>query len=68
VFRAKLATWLRITRSKNCAVIMATQILSDANKSGILDVLLESCPTKIFLPNEEAETSGAAGVPGPRDF
>jgi len=68
VFRAKLATWLRILRSKNCAVIMATQILSDANKSGILDVLLESCPTKVFLPNEEAETGGAAGVPGPRDF
>ena len=68
VFRAKLATWLRVTRSKNCAVIMATQVLSDANRSGILDVLLESCPTKIFLPNEEAETRGAAGVPGPRAF
>lgn len=68
VFRAKLATWLRITRSKNCAVVLATQSLSDAHRSGILDILLESCPTKIFLPNEEAETGGASGVSGPRDF
>ena len=68
VFRTKLATWLRITRSKNCAVVMATQSLSDAHKSNILDVLLESCPTRIYLPNDEAETSGSANVPGPRDF
>ena len=68
VFRAKLATWLRITRSKNCAVVLATQSLSDAHRSGILDILLESCPTKIFLPNEEAETGGSSDVPGPRDF
>ena len=68
VFRAKLAIWLRITRSKNCAVVMATQSLSDAHKSNILDILLESCPTRIYLPNEEAETRGSANVPGPRDF
>jgi type IV secretory pathway VirB4 component len=36
---------------------MATQSLSDAFRSGILDVLLESCPTKIFLPNEDADIS-----------
>ena len=68
VFREKLATWLRITRSKNCAVVLATQNLSDANRSGILDILVQACPTKIYLPNEEAETRGTAGVPGPRDF
>ncbi len=68
VFRAKLATWLRIVRSKNCAVVMATQSVSDAHRSGILDILLESCPTKIFLPNEEAEKGGSSDVPGPRDF
>jgi type IV secretion system protein VirB4 len=38
-------------RKANCAVILATQSLSDAKASGILDVLTESCPTKIFLPN-----------------
>ncbi|MCX5511585.1 hypothetical protein OH705_27405, partial [Pseudomonas sp. BJa3] len=55
-------------RKKNCLVIMATQSLSDASRSGILDVLLEQCPTKILLPNEEAETKGAEGVPGAVDL
>jgi len=68
LFRDKLAQWLRVTRSKNCAVVLATQNLSDANKSGLLDILVQACPTKIFLPNEEAEVTGTAGVPGPRDF
>jgi len=44
------------------------QSLSDAARSGILDVLIESCPTKIFLPNEEAGTAGTPEHPGPRDL
>jgi type IV secretion/conjugal transfer VirB4 family ATPase len=67
-FRARLHAWLKTLRSKNCAVVMATQSLSDAFRSGILDVLLESCPTKIFLPNEDAEIRGTPESPGPRDF
>ena len=55
VFRAKIREWLKVLRKANCAVILATQSLSDAARSGILDVLIESCPTKIFLPNEEAD-------------
>ena len=35
--------------------MMATQSLTDAVKSGMLDVLIESCPTQIFLPNAKAE-------------
>ena len=41
---------------------MATQSISDAERSGIIDVLKESCPTKICLPN------GAAREPGTRKF
>ena len=67
-FREKIHAWLRLLRSKNCAVVMATQSLSDAIRSGIMDVLIESCPTKIFLPNEEADKSGTDANPGPRDF
>jgi len=67
-FREKIHGWLRLLRSKNCAVIMATQSLSDAIRSGIMDVLIESCPTKIFLPNEEANVAGTAENPGPHDF
>ena len=67
-FRDKIHGWLRLLRSKNCAVVMATQSLSDAIRSGIMDVLIESCPTKIFLPNEEAAVVGTAENPGPNDF
>ena len=51
VFRVKIREWLKVMRKANCAVILATQSLSDAKNSGILDVLAESRPTKIFLPN-----------------
>lgn len=58
VFRAKIREWLKVMRKANCAVILATQSLSDAGNSGILDVLAESCPTKVFLPNSSAEDAG----------
>jgi len=68
VFREKIREWLKTLRKANCAVLMATQSLSDAARSGILDVLMESCPTKIMLPNEEADKTGTAEVPGPADL
>ena len=54
VFREKIKEWLKVLRKSNCSVIMATQSLSDAANSGILDVINESTPTKIFLPNVSA--------------
>ncbi len=56
VFRAKIREWLKVLRKANCAVILATQSISDAANSGILDVLSESCPSKIFLANPEADS------------
>lgn len=50
-FRAKIREWLKVMRKANCLVLMATQSLSDAANSGILDVIVESTATKIFLPN-----------------
>lgn len=50
-FRAKIREWLKVMRKSNCLVLMATQSLSDAANSGILDVIVESTATKIFLPN-----------------
>lgn len=61
-FRDKIREWLKTLRRANCAVVLATQSISDADKSGIMDVLKESCPTKICLPN------GAARESGTRDF
>lgn len=34
---------------------MATQSISDAEKSGIMDMLVESCLTKYYLANHAAE-------------
>lgn len=67
-FREKIREWLKVLRKANCAVVLATQSLSDAVKSGLLDVLLEACPTKILLPNEEADKAGTENMPGPRDL
>jgi type IV secretion system protein VirB4 len=67
-FREKIREWLKVLRKANCAVVLATQSLSDAVRSGLLDVLLESCPTKILLPNEEADKGGTGQVYGPRDL
>jgi type IV secretion system protein VirB4 len=68
VFREKIRDWLKTLRKANCAVVLATQSLSDAVRSGLLDVLLESCPTRILLPNEEADKAGTGSVLGPRDL
>lgn len=68
VFRDKIREWLKVLRKANCAVIIATQSLSDAAKSGILDVLQESCPTKILLPNDEAFNKGSDNNWGPYDY
>ncbi len=62
VFRDKIREWLKVLRKANCAVVLATQSISDAERSGIIDVLKESCPTKFCLPN------GAAREPGTREF
>ncbi|WP_426811715.1 VirB4 family type IV secretion/conjugal transfer ATPase (plasmid) [Pseudomonas sp. WOUb67] len=51
VFREKIREWLKTLAKKNARVLMATQNLTDAAKSGILDVIVESTATKIFLPN-----------------
>lgn len=60
VFAPKIVNWLKELRKKNCLVIMATQSLSDAVNSGIFDVIKESCPTKIYLPNWEAKDEETA--------
>lgn len=61
-FRAKIREWLKVLRKANCLVLMATQNLSDAANSGILDVILESTATKIFLPNVYARDEDATAL------
>ncbi len=55
VFRDKISDFLRTLRRANCSVILATQSLTDIADSPIGSVIDESCPTKIFLANPNAE-------------
>jgi type IV secretion system protein VirB4 len=56
-FKAKIREWLKVLRKANVAVVFATQSLTDLTRSGIADVIFESCPSKILLPNPEAQTA-----------
>ena len=56
MFVNRIRSWLKEARKLNCAIVMATQSIGDAIKAEITEELLESCPTKIFLPNTQATT------------
>ena len=53
-FAQQLREWLKTLRKKNASVIFATQSLADIELSTIAPAIVESCPTRIFLPNERA--------------
>ncbi|WP_434721304.1 conjugal transfer protein TrbE [Mesorhizobium sp. RIZ17] len=53
-FANQLREWLKTLRKKNASVIFATQSLSDIDGSKIAPAIVESCPTRLFLPNERA--------------
>ena len=53
-FAAQLREWLKTLRKKNASVIFATQSLADIETSAIAPAIIESCPTRVFLPNERA--------------
>jgi len=64
IFRDKIREWLKTMRKSNAAVVFATQSISDVMRSEIRDVVVESCPTKIFLPNLESQTEFSAQAYG----
>ena len=53
-FAGQLREWLKTLRKKNASVIFATQSLADIDGSPIAPAIVESFPTRIFLPNERA--------------
>ena len=53
-FAGQLREWLKTLRKKNASVVFATQSLFDIDGSAIAAALIESCPTRLFLPNERA--------------
>ena len=46
-----LKTW----RKRNAAMVLSTQSLDELKRSDILDVIVESCATKIFLANPDMD-------------
>jgi type IV secretion system protein VirB4 len=53
-FANKIREWLKVLRKANASVVFATQSLDDIAQSRIFSTILESCPSKIFLPNARA--------------
>jgi type IV secretion system protein VirB4 len=54
LFAEKIREWLKTLRKQNVSVIFATQSVDDAINSSLSSALLESCPSRIFLPNDRA--------------
>ena len=63
-FGAQLREWLKTLRKKNAAVLFATQSLADIETSKIAASIIESCPTRIFLPNDRAQEPQVAASYG----
>ncbi len=53
-FAGRIREWLKTLRKRNVSVIFATQSLSDIANSSIAPAIIESCLSRIFLPNERA--------------
>jgi len=53
-FSGQLREWLKTLRKKNASVIFTTQSLSDIDGSDVAPAIIESCPTRLLLPNERA--------------
>jgi len=54
VFAARIRQWLKTLRKKNVSVVFATQSLADIQGSSIAPAIVESCASRIFLPNPQA--------------
>jgi type IV secretion system protein VirB4 len=53
-YAGQLREWLKTLRKKNASVVFATQSLADIDGSAIAPAIIESCPTRILLPNDRA--------------
>ncbi|WP_296555456.1 conjugal transfer protein TrbE [Pigmentiphaga sp.] len=55
VFAARIRQWLKTLRKKNVSVIFSTQSLADIQGSSIAPAIIESCASRIFLANPQAQ-------------
>ena len=61
-FAARIREWLKTLRKQNVSVVFATQGLSDIAGSSIAPAIIESCSSRIFLPNDRAIEPQAKAV------
>lgn len=61
-FAVRLREWLKTLRKKNVSVVFATQSLADIQRSSIAPAIIESCPSRIFLPSPQALEPQLRGV------
>lgn len=61
-FAKRIREWLKTLRKKNVSVWFATQGLADIAGSSIAPAIIESCPSRIFLPNDRAIEPQAKAV------
>ncbi|MBO9708003.1 MAG: conjugal transfer protein TrbE [Caulobacter sp.] len=53
-FAAQLREWIKTLRKKNGVAVFATEALIDLDANPVVATILDSCPTRIFLPNARA--------------
>lgn len=54
IFHKKIKEWLKEVRKCNAIIVFATQSPTDIVKSSIFDAVIDSCVSRIFLPNDKA--------------
>ncbi len=54
LFAGRIREWLKTLRKSNVSVVFATQSSTDIQRSAIAPALIESCPSRIFLPSPQA--------------
>lgn len=62
LFAEQIRDWLKTLRKKNAAVVFATQSVGDILDKPITAAILESCLTKIYLPNPEARSEASSAA------
>ena len=61
IFGEKLEEWLRTLRKQNAACWLLSQSLDDVSRSEYRSVILQGCPSKIFLHDPDAQTPEHGG-------
>jgi type IV secretion/conjugal transfer VirB4 family ATPase len=54
VFASRINQWALTLRKKNAVIVLAVQALSQLENNHSFSTLLQSCPTRIYLPNPDA--------------